>query len=961
MLTGQQIGKYEIRSKLGEGGMGEVYAAYDTELGRNVAIKLLPKEFTTDADRRGRFRQEARVVSALNHPNIITIYEIGETEEGSFLATEFVDGRTLREVIKQESMTLTRILRIIEQTANALVAAHAAGIVHRDIKPENIMVRRDSIVKVLDFGLAKPNEEIASSTGASDNKTIPGTVMGSARYMSPEQARGREVDARTDIWSLGVVLYELLTGRVPFNGETTTDTVAAVIYQEPEPISALLPNAPTELQRILRKALQKDREERYQSVKDLSLDVKDLLYDLEHANSGNRAAHITSSPNFSENPTIIHKTISGSHPTDLSALATAYSRPQQLQQPKARTRWFALATPLLAIALLALGGLAIYNAGGGGISPMAASAFARPQISRINTDGKVLLPAISPDGKYVAYVSGDVGNQSLVVRQISNDSLITVVPATNLNFSAVAFSPKGDWIYYCQTRSDFSVNTLYQVPTLGGQPKKLIEDVDSAVTFSPDGKQFAFMRHTSTGSEDIIFTVDAATLEMEEVIRSRQAGFDFFSARPAWSPDGKRILIGAGHREGGFVSSMTVGEIDIERKSFNALDNSKFYTVGNFAWFADGSGFLCAGRESQTGPVQVWRSSYPHVEFQQVTNDFNDYAEVGLSLDGKTVVTMKGETNSSLWRYSTAAKNTSQITPDGRTVYGLNGLTQAADGSIYFASKEGKEFRLRRTDRDGKQFAELLEEPGSSVVPAVSPDGKYLVFVRQKDKTSRIWRANADGTSAVQLTEPESAFFDFNPQVTPDGKLIVFQRQLPDEDRSIFMSMPIDGGKAEVLYDNQGWSVFSPRISPDGKRIAFGTYDLNTFVKHLQIATLEGGRIGKIERDMEYNLVNQFMWSPDGKDLTVLTTRDGTPNVYRQPLDGSPATPITNFKSGRIYNFAWSSDGKELLLARGNTVNDLLLIRDADSPAEGAVVVRSSRPAPSLLERLFGVFTRVSR
>ncbi len=956
MLTGQKLGKYEIRSKLGEGGMGEVYAAYDTELGRSVAIKLLPKEFTTDADRCGRFRQEALVVSALNHPNIITIYEIGENEQGSFLATEFVDGRTLREVIKHDSMTLTRILRIIEQVANALVAAHAADIVHRDIKPENVMVRRDSIVKVLDFGLAKPNDKISLSTNSSNSKTIPGTVMGSARYMSPEQARGHEVDARTDIWSVGVVLYEMLTGRSPFGGETPADTLAAVIYQEPEPIAAILPNAPAELQRILRKSLQKDREERYQSVKDLALDVKDLLYDLEHANSADRAAHITSSPGFNENPTIIHRTVSGNHPTNRTAAVTSYAAPAA----KPVRRRFMFAVPVLALLFAAAGGLAVYNLNESE-QAQAVNAFGKPQISRVNTDGKVVLPAISPDGKYLAYVSGDVGNQSLVVRQISNDSTITVVPATNLNFSAVAFSPNGDWVYYCQTRSDFSVNTLYQVPTLGGPSKKLIEDVDSAVTFSPDGKRFAFMRHTSTGSEDIIFTVDAATLEMDEVIRSRQAGFDFFSARPAWSPDGRSILIGAGHREGGFVSSMTVGLINIAGKSFDPLDSAKFYSVNNFAWFADGSGFLCAGRESQNGPVQVWRSSFPRVEFQQVTNDFNDYAEVGLSSDGKTIVTMKGETNSSLWRYSAAARNSTQLTPDGRTVYGLNGLTQAADGTVYFTSKEGKEFRLWKTDREGKGTANLLAEPGSSVVPAVSPDGKYLVFVRQKEKTSRIWRSNADGTDPVQMTEANSPYFEFNPQITPDGKLVIFQRQSADEDRSVLMKMPLQGGPAEVLYENEGWSIFSPRISPDGTRIAFGTYDMKSFGKRLQIASLAGQQIVKIERDMEYNLVNQFMWSPDGKELTVLTTRDGTPNVYRQPLDGSPATPITNFKSGRIYNFAWSADGKDLLLARGNTVNDLLLIRDSGQSADSSTVVKMPQRPVSLFQRLADAFTRVSR
>lgn len=948
MLTGETFGRYEIRGKIGEGGMGEVYSAHDLELDRNVAIKLLPNEFTADEERRSRFRQEARVVSALNHPNVITIYEIGENDFGHFLATEFIEGKTLREVIKRESLTLTRILKIVEQAANALVAAHHEHIVHRDVKPENIMVRRDGIVKVLDFGLAKPVAGFKAQDDSSENKTIPGTVMGSARYMSPEQARGIEVDQRTDIWSLGVVLYELLVGKAPFDGETTADTLAAVIYHEPEPIVNLLPNVPVELQRILRKSLQKDREERYQDVKDFALDVKELLYDLEHSNSGDRSAHIISNPEFSENPTIIHRTASGNHATDKTSVMT--SGPAYAAAAARRLRWPLALASVFGIMLLAVVGFALYSLTIAEPS-LAANAFIRPQISRVSTDGKVLLPAISPDGKYLAYVNGEIGNQSLVVRQISTDSMVTIVPSSNLNFAAVTFSPTGDRVYYSQTSSDFSINTLYQVPALGGPSRKLIEDVDSVVTFSPDAKRFAFMRHTSTNNEDIILTVDAATLETEEVIRSKQVGYDFFSARPAWSPDGKRILIGAGKREGGFIGNMVVGEIDIAEKKFKTIDDGKFFTVGNFAWFADGSGFLCAGRETQMGPVQVWQSSYPNVEFHQVTNDFNDYAEVGLSSDGKTIVTMKGETNSSLWKYSLASKAASQITTDGRTVYGLNGLTQGQDGTVFFTSKEGKEFKLWKAEGDGKSSKALLEEQGSFMTPAVSPDGKYIVYVRQKDKASKIWRMNADGTNPVQMSETDSTAIDFSPQITPDGKLVVFQRQAANDDRVSFVRMPVEGGPLETLYDTEGWSVFQPRISPDGKRIAFGTYDMKNFQKRLQVASLNDYKFGAVEKDMEYNLVNQFAWSPDGKELTVLTTRNGTPNIWRQPLDGSTPSAITDFKSGRIFNFAWAADGKSLLLARGNTVNDLLLIRDAGRPGETTTAGPSRRPL-SFFERL---------
>ena len=952
MLTGQQLGKYEIRSKIGEGGMGEVYSAHDAELGRSVAIKLLPSEFTTDPDRKGRFRQEARVVSALNHPNIITIYEIGEDENGSFLATEYVDGRTLREVIKQESMTLPRILQIAEQTANALVAAHAAGIVHRDIKPENIMVRRDSIVKVLDFGLAKPNEQIIMSGDTTSNRTVPGTVMGSARYMSPEQARGQEVDGRTDIWSLGVVLYEMLAGVVPFDGETTADTLAAVIYKEPEPIWQALPNAPPELQRIIRKALQKDREERYQSVKDFALDVKDLLYELEHSNSGNRSAHTTSSPNFSENPTIIHRTVSGNHPTDRTSAVTSFHAPEP---PRRGFRFASLAAPILAIVLMVLGGTAFYNWGISG-KPMAVAAFARPQISRINTDGRVMLPAISPDGKYLAYVSGEFGSRSLVVRQIATDSIVTVVQPTNLTLQFLTFSPTGDYIYYCQTSTDFLINTLYRVPTLGGTPKKLIEDVDSAVTFSPDGKQFAFARHRSEPNEDVIFIANTETLAMEPLISNKETPYNFFGNRLAWSPDGRTILTGAGKRQSGFITHTDVVEILISDKKVRPLNHKEFFFVANVVWFADGSGFVFSGRETQNGPNQIWRASYPAGEVEQITNDFNDYLELSVSADGRNIATIKGDTVSSVWRYSPVTKKNTQLTSESRNLEGMLGLSQRRDGKLLFTRSEGKETDLWISDGDGKNSHALLTEPGYSASPIATPDGKYVIYNLQKDKSSGIWRIDADGKNAVRLTDENPEHVDFNPQVTPDGKLVIFQRKSGDDERFSLMKVPVTGGPVESFYSAENWSVFQPRISPDGKRLAYTTYDVRSFQKKLLIATIEGDKFGKVEREVEFNLINQFMWSPDSKTLSVSTNRGGAQNIWLQPVDGSAPTQITDFKSGKILNFAWTNDGKDLIIARGNTNNDLILIRDTERAPDVASAPRRSR---SIFERFTYLFSDV--
>lgn len=283
MTPGTKLGRYEVLSKLGAGGMGEVYLAQDTTLHRKVALKILPNEVAADPNRMTRFVQEARAASALNHPNIITIHEIDQSSSTSFIASEFIDGETLRERMKAQPLSLGEVLDVAVQIASALAAAHAQGIVHRDIKPENIIIRRDGIVKVLDFGLAKLTgidspEPIDSEAPTRANlKTDPGVVMGTASYMSPEQARGVEVDARTDIFSLGVVIYESLTGHLPFEGSNIYEIVAAILSErESQPLSRYLPEVPRELERIVAKSLRKNREERYQTTRDMLLDLQSL-------------------------------------------------------------------------------------------------------------------------------------------------------------------------------------------------------------------------------------------------------------------------------------------------------------------------------------------------------------------------------------------------------------------------------------------------------------------------------------------------------------------------------------------------------------------------------------------------------------------------------------------------------------------------------------------------------------
>ena len=284
VIVGKQIGHYKVISRIGHGGMGEVFLAQDTSLNRKVALKLLHSEFTRNEERLRRFRQEAQATSALNHPNILTIHEIGHENSLHFMATEYVDGETLRDKLSGTRMALGQVLDITVQVASALAAAHQAGIIHRDIKPENIMLRADGYVKVLDFGLAKLSDPKTAHSAVPTLvkvETQPGVVMGTFSYMSPEQARGLAVDTRTDIWSLGVMIYEMAAGRQPFEGETASDVMSLILQKEPLPLAHSWPEVPGELERIVRKALRKDKEERYQTIKDLLIDLRTLRKELE--------------------------------------------------------------------------------------------------------------------------------------------------------------------------------------------------------------------------------------------------------------------------------------------------------------------------------------------------------------------------------------------------------------------------------------------------------------------------------------------------------------------------------------------------------------------------------------------------------------------------------------------------------------------------------------------------------
>ena len=905
--------------------MGEVFLAHDSQLDRQVALKVLLPEFCSDVERVQRFKLEARAASALNHPNIITIHEIDENDDKLFIATEFVDGETLREKIEKGELSFLESIKIAEQVADALAVAHTAHLVHRDIKPENLMIRRDGYAKILDFGLAKPTHK--QSAGAEDKtiqmvKTQPGMVMGSVRYMSPEQARGKETDERTDVWSLGVVLYEMLTGKNPFEGETVSDSLAALIHVEPEP----LVDVPEELHWIIRKALKKNASERYQNIKDFALDLKDLRLRIERNSDETNAVNFTVAINSrkqdtSENQTLIHKTLSAENSADKKK--NRYRTQVNTGAAPAGRR--ALPLGFLALAVILVAGAWRF---GSVIFGNSQPVFSSPQVSRLTENGKSHLPQVSPDGKTIAFVTSESGLNSLKVRQVATDSTVQIVPPSNLHFKVPTFSPDGNYIFY--TAEDEGVGTVYQIPTFGGTAKKIIADVDTKVSFSPDGKRFVFVRHNPNKGGDTVIIVNSDGTDPQPFITHAEAGCDLIT-EAVWSPDGKEILLGTLNRGGDDSERLSIFSVSVNDKKTRVVGEKTWIGASSFNWLKDGSGILFIARGAPEEPSQVWHLSFPDGEARQITNDISDYASLSLSDDGKQMVTTKIDTISSFWTFSSNTGELKQLTAESRNYAGFTGIEHSANGKIYFTKRSGREVNIWEADEDGKNEKQITSDSLMNISPVVSKDGKFLVFSSNRKDGFRIWRAGIDGKNPVQLTGAADGG-DFRPQISNDGQTVVFMRQSREGGKSVLMKVSTGGGEAKRLLPDDEFSQLLPKISADGKHIAYFSYKFDEQTLALQnkltVHEFDGKEIGKIEREIPISFGKNFIWAPDGKSLTFINT-DGTPNLWNYALDGIKAKPLTDFNSGKIIDFTRSSDGKKFFIVRGITNSDLVLIKDA--------------------------------
>jgi serine/threonine protein kinase/Tol biopolymer transport system component len=922
--SGTQLGRYEVRSLLGVGGMGEVYLAQDLQLRRLVALKLLPPQFTRDEERLRRFKQEAFAASSLNHPNIFTIFEIGQHGDTHFIATEYIDGQSLRQLTTQGPIQLERVLDWGTQIASALAAAHAAGIIHRDIKPDNIMVRRDGYVKVLDFGLAKLSEykNLASDPEAATLQVIqtdPGKVMGTASYMSPEQTRGLQLDERTDIWSLGVILYELIAGRPPFEGLSTSDVVASILRTDPVPLQRFSPDVPDELHRIVRKALHKDPDERYHLAKEMAIDLRNLRRDLElNAEIERSVQPVGSAIRKSGTPSRTQMNLS--RPVlDTAPVPHQRSTASAEPFPNDRRKYSTVSKLVvggIALALIATAFVVInqWVSGTRSVGPTT-----NMRITRLTTSGRVDQAVISPDGKYIVHAAAENGLQSLRVRQVNTNSDKEVVAPSDVRYQKLIFSPDGDFIYYVATDRNSVASNLYSIDVLGGSARKLISNVTSAVTLSPDGQSVAFIRNMADVGEDVVIIADA-TGSNERKIAARKLP-NFFGSI-TWSPKGNSIVCAAGS----FVPvyNTYLVEIRLDDPKEKQLGSKNWPSMGEIAWVPDSSGLVfTASDPDSSGPdsQQVWNVRYPEGDARRITNE-NNYRGVSVTSDSKRLVTLQTASTSNLWVGNNSDWNQPTQVTTGSRLDGRNGVAFMTNRQVVYSAGAGGNMDLWLMNADGSNQRQLTTDSRNNTQPVATRDGRYVVFTSDRSGTSNIWRMDQDGTNPRQLT---SGSGEVNPNCTPDAKWVVYT--LLGAGKPTVWRVSIDGGAPEKIIDGY---VTNPVVSPDGKSIACSYREQPNARMKIGLFSISGGEpIRTFElgtMPMLDSADSALRWTADGRAVTYVLTAGDVSNLWLQPVSGEPAKQLTSFKSSQIFSFDWSTDGQKLILSRGTVTSDVVLI-----------------------------------
>ena len=865
-MTGQRLLHYQVLDKLGEGGMGVVYKARDTHLDRFVAIKVLPPEKVFDPTRKARFIQEAKAASALNHPNIITIYDISSDNGVDFIAMEFVDGKTLDQLIPRKGMRLNEALKVAIQIADALARAHAAGIIHRDLKPANIMVDGHGQVKVLDFGLAKLTErgdtaEVSTATAAV--KTEEGTIAGTAAYMSPEQAEGKPLDARSDIFSFGSVLYEMVTGQRAFQGDSKMSTLAAVLQRDPSPLPA---GTPAEFSKVITRCLRKDASRRFQHVDDVQISLQELK---EQSESGFPAA------------------------------------PAVAQRSGGRGRRILWGVATILIALSAIGILLYLNT---------AQSDPPTTLPLTNYYGNELLPSISPDGKQVAFAwTGDqkVPNLDIYVKLVDAGSPLRLTTAEEPDLFP-AWSPDGR--YVAHTRLNKEHLDILLVPALGGPERKLVQSSalapgsgltpsGSKLSWSADGKWIAYVDRASPNSGNSIFLVSVETNEKRQ-LTSPPAGFGG-DVQPAFSHDGTSVAFYRMRAPN--VGDLYVLPVSGARPAGEPLKIAEDqYLLTGPTWTADGRDLIFSSSRN-AGPHTLYRLRRSGGSKEPLPVE-GTWPSVAAS--GHRLVIQRSFVDSSIWRVSangamqwqpperlissTRPENDPRFSPDGRQI-------------AYKLSYGGGQIRV--CDSNGRNSTQLTNMQATDIgSPRWSPDGRVVVFDALRGGRRDIYVIAAAGGAARKLTKGDAN--NVRPSYSRDGKFIYF-----GSDRTgtwQIWKMPAGGGGAVQVTMNGGREAFE---SVDGRSLFY----IKSGGRGIWKINLDGG--GEIQ--VEKTAV-QSRWAVGAKGLYV---RNGFVNFLTGKWESLWELPAGTFGLGG--GLCVSSDEQNLLVVLiDRNDSDLMLVEN---------------------------------